>query len=45
MGQKRNPYRILIGKPEGRRPASKPKCRQVNIKMDLGDRIGQYGLE
>jgi hypothetical protein len=38
MGEKRDPYRILTGKPEGKKPASKPKCRQVdNIKMSLRD--------
>jgi hypothetical protein len=31
-----NPYRILVGKPEGRRPLERPKRRWVNnIKMDL----------
>jgi hypothetical protein len=32
MGQKRNAYRIMVGKPEGRRPI----CRWVdNIKVDI----------
>jgi hypothetical protein len=36
-GEKRNAYRILVGKPEGKRPLGKPRCRWVdNIKMDLG---------
>jgi hypothetical protein len=44
-GAKRNAYRILVGKPEIRRPLGKPKLRWVdNIKMDLRDRIGWYGL-
>jgi hypothetical protein len=35
MGEKRNAYRIL-GKPEGKRPLGRPRCRWVdNIKMDL----------
>jgi hypothetical protein len=36
MGEKRNVYRILVGKPEGKRPRGRPRRRWVdNIKMDL----------
>jgi hypothetical protein len=36
MGEKRNAYSILVGKPEGRRPLERPTHRWVdNIKMDL----------
>jgi hypothetical protein len=36
MGEKRNVFRILVGKPEGKRPLGRPKRRWVdNIKMDL----------
>jgi hypothetical protein len=36
MGEKRSAYRILVGKPEGRRPLGRPRRRWVdNIKMDL----------
>jgi hypothetical protein len=36
MEEKRNEYRILVGKPEGKRPLGRPRCRWVdNIKMDL----------
>jgi hypothetical protein len=36
MGEKRNAYRMLVGKPEGKRPLGRPRCRWVNnIKMDL----------
>jgi hypothetical protein len=34
--EKRNAYRILVGKPEGKRPLGRPRRRWVdNIKMDL----------
>jgi hypothetical protein len=36
IGKKRNAYRILVGKPEGKRPLGKPRRRLVdNIKIDL----------
>jgi hypothetical protein len=35
-GEKRNAYRLLVGKPEGRRPLGGPRSRWVdNIRMDL----------
>jgi hypothetical protein len=36
MWAKRNVYRLLVGKPEGKRPLGRPRCRWIdNIKMDL----------
>jgi hypothetical protein len=36
MGAMRNAYRILVGKPEERRPLGIPRCTRVdNINMDL----------
>jgi hypothetical protein len=36
MGEKRNVYRLLVGKPEGRRQLGRPRRRWIdNIKMDL----------
>jgi hypothetical protein len=36
MGEKRNVYRLLVGKPEGKRPLRRPRRRCIdNIKMDL----------
>jgi hypothetical protein len=38
MGDNRNAYRTLVGKPEGKRPLGRPRRRWVdNIKMDLGE--------
>jgi hypothetical protein len=38
MGEKRNSYRLLVGKPEGKRPLGRPRRRWVNnIRMDLGE--------
>jgi hypothetical protein len=45
MGETRNAYRILVGKPEGKRPLGRPGRRRVdNIKMDLGE-IGWDGRD
>ena len=36
MEQARNAYRVLVGKPEGKRPRGRPRRRwEDNIKMDL----------
>jgi hypothetical protein len=36
MGEKRNVYRLLVGKPEGKRPLGRPRRGWIdNIKMDL----------
>jgi hypothetical protein len=36
MGEKRNMYRLFIGKPDGKRPLGGPRHRWIdNIKMDL----------
>jgi hypothetical protein len=36
MGEKRNVYMLLVGKPEGKRPLGRPRRRWIyNIKMDL----------
>jgi hypothetical protein len=36
MGEGRNVYRVLVGKPEGKRPRERPRRRwEYGIKMDL----------
>jgi hypothetical protein len=43
--EKRNTYRLLVGKPEGKRPLGRPSQRWVdNIMMDLGE-IGWVGID
>jgi hypothetical protein len=45
MGVKINACRILVGKPEGKRPRGKPRRRlKDNIKMDLKE-IGGFGMD
>jgi hypothetical protein len=44
-GEKKNAYRILVGKPEGNRPLGKPRSRwEDNIRMDLCE-IGCFGMD
>jgi hypothetical protein len=44
MGETRHAYRILVGKPEGKRPLGRQRRRWVdNIKMDHGE-IGWDGM-
>ena len=46
MEQSRNAYRVLVGKPEDKRPLGRPRRRwEDNIKMDLrevGSDIGDW---
>jgi hypothetical protein len=45
MGERRGAYRVLVGKPEGRRPLGRPRRRWVdNIKMDLRE-VGCKGMD
>jgi hypothetical protein len=44
-GEKRNVYRLLVGKPEGKRPLGRPRRRLVdNIRMDL-EEVGWGGVD
>jgi hypothetical protein len=45
MNYRRNAYRILVGKPEGKRPLGRPRRRWVDkIKMDLRE-VGWDGMD
>ena len=45
MGQRRGIYRVLVGKPEGKRPLGRPRHRwEDNIKMDLQE-VGCGGVD
>ena len=43
MGEERGVYRVLVGKPEGKRPLGRPRCRWVdNIRVDLEEMVCGY---
>jgi len=45
MGQRRGVYRVLVGKPEGKRPLGRPRLRwEDNIKADL-QKVGREGMD
>jgi len=45
MGERKGVYRILVGKPEGKRPLGRPRRRREgNIKMDLQE-VGCGGID
>jgi hypothetical protein len=44
MGEMRNAYSILVGKPEGKRPLGRPRHRWEDIKMDLRE-TGWEGVD
>jgi len=45
MGERRGVYRILVGKPEGKRPLGKTRCRwEDNIKMGLQE-VGCWSVD
>jgi hypothetical protein len=44
MGEGRGVHRVLVGKPEGKRPLGRPRDRwEDNIKMDLEEVGGVFG--
>jgi hypothetical protein len=45
MGEERKVYKVLVGKPEGKRPLGRPRCRwKDGIRMDLRE-IGFGGVD
>jgi len=45
MGERRGVYRVLVGKPEGKRPLGRPRLRwEDNIKTDLREVGLEHGL-
>ena len=45
MGERKGVYRVLVGKPEGKRPLGRPRNRwEDNIKMDLQE-VGCGGMD
>ena len=45
MGERRGVHRVLVGKPEGKRPLGRPRRRwEDNIKMDL-QKVGCGGMD
>jgi hypothetical protein len=35
MGEEKKVYKVLVGKPEGKRPLGRQRCRWNDIRMDL----------
>ena len=45
MGKKRGVYRVLVGKPDGKRLLGRPRSRwEDDIKLNLQDVAGRHGL-
>jgi len=45
MGDRRGAYRVLMGRPEGKRPLGRPRIRwEDNIKMDF-QKVGWGGMD
>jgi hypothetical protein len=44
MGERKGVYRVLVGKPEGKRPPGRPRCRWEKNKLDLHE-MGCGGMD
>jgi hypothetical protein len=46
MREMRNVYKILVGKPEGKRPFERPRRRErIILERILGNRVRRRGLD
>jgi hypothetical protein len=46
VAEKSKVYRVLVGKPEGKRSLGRPRCRwELNIKMDIEVEKGWKGRD
>jgi hypothetical protein len=46
LGERRGAYRVLVGKPEGKRPLGRLRSRwEGNIKMDIEEVGREHGLD
>ena len=44
VGNRRGAYKVLVGRPEGKRPTARPRRRWKNIKMDVREK-GWGGMD
>ena len=45
MGERRGVYRVAVGKPEGKRPLGKPRCRWEDNIQIYHQEVGYGGLD
>jgi hypothetical protein len=44
LGKRRSAFKVLVGKPETKKPLGRPKCRWKDIKIDLRE-VGWDGID
>jgi len=45
MGERRGVYRVLVGKPEGKRPLGRPRRKWMELNVSSGSGMWGYGLD